>query len=123
ENGIHHRKARSAFRGSAPLALACCRVASAQKYPIVGIYRHITTNYISGFLKDHTVMKKMKLSLLPIAVIILAFGCTKDPVAPPKEEPREPTEIIEDIVGNLATADSISVFVDKLKELPLSAAD
>lgn len=68
-------------------------------------------------------MKKMKLSLLPIAVIILAFGCTKDPVAPPKEEPREPTEIIKDIVGNLATADSISVFVDKLKELPLSAAD
>ncbi|PPL01833.1 RagB/SusD family nutrient uptake outer membrane protein [Parapedobacter indicus] len=64
------------------------------------------------------------LNRVAIAVVILsfAFGCKKDPVTPP-EEPREPEEVIGNVISNLETADTISVFVDALKGLELSATD
>ena len=59
-----------------------------------------------------------------IAMVVLSFilGCKKDPVVS-SEEPRVPEEVIGNVISNLETADTISVFVDALKGLSLSAAD
>lgn len=60
-------------------------------------------------------------NLITIAVVILwVSACKKDPVKTP-EEPREPEAIIGSLVDDLETADTLSVFVEALKELTLSA--
>ncbi|MFC7525378.1 RagB/SusD family nutrient uptake outer membrane protein [Parapedobacter sp. GCM10030251] len=68
-------------------------------------------------------MRKITRAAIAAATIILAFGCKKDPVAPPEDPPREPEEVINGLVASLETADSIRVFVDALKGLELSATD
>ena len=63
--------------------------------------------------------------VLVVVVLAFVFGCKKDPVAPPAPEEKapEPKEVIGEVVSNLKTADTISVFVDALKGLELTAAD
>jgi len=58
-----------------------------------------------------------------VAVVLsFVFGCKKDPVNPP-EESRKPAEVIDNLISSLETTETISVFVDALKGLSLSATE
>src|SRR5690606_4572158 len=67
-------------------------------------------------------MKILNRAAIAVVILAIAFGCKKDPVTP-TEEPREPEEVVGNVISNLEAADTISVFVEALKGLELSAAD
>src|SRR5690606_24866900 len=67
-------------------------------------------------------MKSLNRAALAAMILSFTFASKKDPVLP-QEEPRKPEEVIGNVVSNLETADTISVFVDALKGLSLSATE